>query len=80
MDNTHGGPALLMAVLVVAVVIRRQLRTRRVLRNGSLVVPRVFGILGALAIAIGAGTQNTLARARAATLGAAPAPAPAPGT
>jgi len=51
MSSTHGEPALLIAVLIVALLIRRQLRARPVRRTGSLIVPLAFGLLGALAIA-----------------------------
>ncbi|MFI2642660.1 hypothetical protein [Streptomyces sp. NPDC018610] len=44
----------LIAVLLVALIIRRQLRTRPVRRNGSLVLPIALGGLGALAIAFAA--------------------------
>ncbi|MEU1310532.1 hypothetical protein ABZ419_16775 [Streptomyces cinnamoneus] len=52
MHSAHAG-ASVMAVVVVALVIRRQLRTRRVRRIGSLITPAVFGILGTLGIAFG---------------------------
>ena len=51
MSSANGGTALLIAVLVVVLLVWRQLRTRRVRRNGSLIVPLAFGLLGALAIA-----------------------------
>ncbi|MYW21163.1 DUF1453 family protein [Streptomyces sp. SID2955] len=53
MRNTNGGAALVMVVLVVGLVVRRQLRTRPVRRNGSLIAPAVLGALGAAGIAFG---------------------------
>ena len=53
MQNTNGGAVLFMAVVVVGLVVRRQLRTRPVRRNGSLIAPAVLGVLGAIGIAVG---------------------------
>ncbi|MDT0454830.1 hypothetical protein RM550_03615 [Streptomyces sp. DSM 41527] len=53
MQNTNGGAALAIAVPVVGLVVRQQLRTRRVRRIGSLLTPAVFAVLGALGIAFG---------------------------
>lgn len=54
MQNTNG--AAVIAVLIVAVVVRRQLRTRPVRRIGSLVTPAVIGVLGIAGIAFGIAT------------------------
>ncbi|MEU5049035.1 hypothetical protein [Streptomyces sp. NPDC021096] len=51
MQSTNG--ALVIAVLVVALVVRRQLRTRPVRRIGSLITPAVLGVLGVSGIAFG---------------------------
>ena len=53
MRNTNGGAALVIAVVVVGLLVRQQLRTRPVRRNGSLIAPVVLGILGASGIAFG---------------------------
>ncbi|MGW4641246.1 hypothetical protein ACWEN6_22170 [Sphaerisporangium sp. NPDC004334] len=53
MQNTNGEAVLLIAVVVVGLVVRRQLRTRPVRRNGSLIAPVVLGVVGAAAIAFG---------------------------
>ncbi|GAA1900606.1 hypothetical protein [Streptantibioticus ferralitis] len=53
MQSTNGWASLVMAVVVVGLVVRQQLRTRRVRRHGSLIIPAVLGILGALGIAFG---------------------------
>ncbi|MFF4470978.1 hypothetical protein ACFYZ3_15595 [Streptomyces sp. NPDC001599] len=52
MQNTDSGPAL-MAVAVVGLVVRQQLRTRPVRRTGSLIAPVVLGVLGAAGLALG---------------------------
>ncbi len=49
----QSGPALVIAAVVVGLVVRQQLRTRPVRRIGSLVVPAVLGLLGALGIVFG---------------------------
>ncbi|MDH6129473.1 hypothetical protein [Kitasatospora sp. GP82] len=51
MQSTNG--ALVMAVLVVGLVVRQQLRTRPVRRIGSLITPAVLGVLGVSGIAFG---------------------------
>jgi hypothetical protein len=53
MQNTNDEAALVIAVVVVALVVRQQLRTRPVRRNGSLITPVVLGVLGAFGIAFG---------------------------
>ncbi|MFJ6915170.1 MULTISPECIES: hypothetical protein [unclassified Streptomyces] len=53
MRNTESGPALVLAVAVVVLVVRQQLRTRPVRRTGSLVTPAVLGVLAAAGIAFG---------------------------
>jgi hypothetical protein len=53
MQNTNNGAALVIAMVVVALVVRRQLRTRPLRRNGSLIAPLVLGLLGAFGIAFG---------------------------
>ncbi|MER5549229.1 hypothetical protein ABT072_44175 [Streptomyces sp. NPDC002589] len=53
MQNTNGGAALVIAVVVVGLVVRQQLRTRPVRRNGSLIAPAVLGVLGTAGIAFG---------------------------
>ncbi len=53
MQSTNGGAALAIAVPVVGLVVRQQLRTRRVRRIGSLLAPAVFAVLGASGIAFG---------------------------
>ncbi|MFJ9852813.1 hypothetical protein [Streptomyces sp. NPDC101150] len=53
MQSTNGGAALVIAAVVVGLVVRRQLRTRRVRRNGSLIAPAVLGVLGAVGLAFG---------------------------
>ncbi|GAA2681542.1 hypothetical protein GCM10010310_29820 [Streptomyces violaceolatus] len=45
MQNTTSGPALI-AVAVVGLVVRQQLRTRPVRRTGSLIAPVVLGVAG----------------------------------
>lgn len=52
MRSMNGG-GLAIAVVVVGLVVRRQLRTRPVRRNGSLILPVVLGVVGALGIAFG---------------------------
>lgn len=52
MQNTTSGPALI-AVAVVGLVVRQQLRTRPVRRTGSLIAPAVLGVLGAAGLAFG---------------------------
>ncbi|CAM5575913.1 MULTISPECIES: hypothetical protein [Streptomyces] len=52
MADIHGG-ALAVLVGVVGLVVRRQLATRPVRRNGSLIGPAVLGVLGAAGIAFG---------------------------
>lgn len=51
MQSTIG--ALVMAMLVVGLVVRQQLRTRPVRRIGSLITPAVLGVLGVSGIAFG---------------------------
>ncbi|MFF8789814.1 hypothetical protein [Streptomyces sp. NPDC015125] len=53
MRSTNGGAALGIAVLVVGLAVRQQLRTRRVRRFGSLLTPAVFAVLGVSGIAFG---------------------------
>ncbi|MGW7247854.1 hypothetical protein [Streptomyces decoyicus] len=53
MQNTNGGASLVIALVVVGLVVRQQLRTRPVRRNGSLIAPAVLGVLGASGIAFG---------------------------
>ncbi|MFG2832985.1 hypothetical protein ACGFWI_36945 [Streptomyces sp. NPDC048434] len=53
MQGTNDGAALALAVLVVGLVVRQQLRTRPVRRIGSLVTPAVLGVLGVAGIALG---------------------------
>ncbi|GAA3079601.1 hypothetical protein GCM10020000_76660 [Streptomyces olivoverticillatus] len=53
MQNTNGEAALVVAVVVVGLVVRRQLCTRPVRRYASLIAPVILGILGALGIAFG---------------------------
>ncbi|MFF4740437.1 hypothetical protein ACFY2W_31795 [Streptomyces sp. NPDC001262] len=53
MQNANGAPALVMAVAIVGLVVRQQLRTRPVRRIGSLVTPVVFGVLGVAGLAFG---------------------------
>ncbi|WP_121716197.1 hypothetical protein [Streptomyces sp. E5N91] len=52
MQNTTSGPALI-AVAVVGLVVRQQLRTRPVRRTGSLIAPVVLGVLGVAGLAFG---------------------------
>ncbi|WP_406138307.1 hypothetical protein [Streptomyces sp. NBC_01089] len=56
MQSTQGGPAPVIAVAVVGLVIFRQLRTRPVRRYGSLIGPAVLGVLGVAGIAFGIAT------------------------
>ncbi|MFE5740583.1 hypothetical protein [Streptomyces celluloflavus] len=51
--NNGGETALVVAVIVVGLVVRQQLRTRPVRRIGSLIVPALLGVLGALGISFG---------------------------
>ncbi|OIJ95945.1 hypothetical protein [Streptomyces monashensis] len=53
MQNTNGGAALVLAVVVVGLVVRGQLRTRPVRPTGSLIAPLVLGVLGTAGIAFG---------------------------
>ncbi|MGW1894989.1 hypothetical protein ACWCP6_32830 [Streptomyces sp. NPDC002004] len=53
MQNANNGAGSLLAVAIVALVVRQQLRTRQVRRYGSLITPVVFGVLGAVGIAFG---------------------------
>ncbi|MCX3060618.1 hypothetical protein [Streptomyces beihaiensis] len=53
MRNTNNTTGLVIAVLVVALVVRRQVRTRPVRRYGSLVAPALLGVVGAVGIAFG---------------------------
>ncbi|MEU2712961.1 hypothetical protein [Streptomyces sp. NPDC007205] len=53
MHNTNGGATLVLALVVVGLVIRQQLRTRPVRRYGSLITPAVLGVLGAAGITFG---------------------------
>ncbi|MFG2720174.1 hypothetical protein ACGFW5_18050 [Streptomyces sp. NPDC048416] len=53
MQGSNGEATLVMAGVVVALVVRRQLRTRPVRRNGSLVAPVVLAVLGVVAIGFG---------------------------
>ncbi len=53
MQNTHSEAALVIAVLIVGLVVRRQLRTRPVRRYGSLVAPVLLGLLGVLGMGFG---------------------------
>lgn len=55
-QNTSGEAGLVIAVVVVGLVIRRQLRTRPVSRAGSLVAPMAVGVFGAIGIAFGIGS------------------------
>jgi hypothetical protein len=52
-QNTGGGAALVIAVVVVGLVVRRQLRTRPVSRVGSLAAPVAIGVFGVIGIAFG---------------------------
>ncbi|MGW2422822.1 hypothetical protein ACWC0C_26815 [Streptomyces sp. NPDC001709] len=52
MQNTNGG-GLVIALVVVGLVVRQQLRTRPVRRNGSLIAPVILGVLGTALIALG---------------------------
>ncbi|MEU8976573.1 hypothetical protein AB0D11_46830 [Streptomyces monashensis] len=49
----NGGVPLVLAVVVVGLVVRGQLRTRPVRRTGSLIAPVVLGVLGVAGIAFG---------------------------
>ncbi|MFI9355867.1 hypothetical protein ACWGQL_03115 [Streptomyces lydicus] len=51
MHTTTAGPAI--ALLVVALIIRRQLRTRPVRARASLIGPAVLGVLGVVALTFG---------------------------
>lgn len=53
MQNMNGGVPLVLAVVVVGLVVRGQLRTRPVRRTGSLIAPVVLGVLGVAGIAFG---------------------------
>ncbi|MFJ9901662.1 hypothetical protein ACIRVK_01945 [Streptomyces sp. NPDC101152] len=53
MQNTNDGAGLTIAAVIVALVVRQQLRTRLVRRNGSLITPVVLGVLGVFGIAFG---------------------------
>ncbi|MFJ9713348.1 hypothetical protein [Streptomyces sp. NPDC101234] len=53
MQSTNGLATLVIAVVVVGLVVRRQLRTRPVRRYGSLIGPAILGLLGAVGIAFG---------------------------
>ncbi|MEU2867639.1 hypothetical protein ABZ769_00295 [Streptomyces olivoreticuli] len=53
MQSANGEPALVIAAVVVGLVVRQQLRTRPVRRNGSLIAPVVLGLLGVAGIAFG---------------------------
>lgn len=53
MQNTNDGATLAIALVVVALLVRQQLRTRPVRRNGSLIIPMVLGVLGTFGIAFG---------------------------
>ncbi|WP_399885494.1 hypothetical protein ACGH7X_14815 [Streptomyces sp. BBFR51] len=53
MQNTNGGAALVIPVVVVGLVVRRQLRARPVRRVGSLIAPLVLVVFGAAGIAFG---------------------------
>ncbi|GAA0352338.1 hypothetical protein [Streptomyces blastmyceticus] len=53
MQSTSGGPALVIVAVIVGLVVRQQLRTRPVRRNGSLITPVVLGLLGVAGIAFG---------------------------
>ncbi|MFD7105003.1 hypothetical protein [Streptomyces celluloflavus] len=54
--NNGGETALVIAVVAVGLVVRQQLRTRPVRRIGSLIVPALLGVLGALGISFGIAT------------------------
>ncbi|MGX1974898.1 hypothetical protein [Streptomyces kronopolitis] len=49
----NGAAALVIVVVVVGLVVRRQLRTRPVRRTGSLVTPVLLGVLGVVGIGFG---------------------------
>jgi len=51
--HSNDGASFVIAVVVVGLVVRRQLLTRPVRPNGSLIAPAVLGVLGALGIAFG---------------------------
>ncbi|ARF56489.1 DUF1453 family protein [Streptomyces gilvosporeus] len=54
MQSVQGGAGLVVVtVAVVGLVVRQQLRTRPVRRNGSLIAPAVLGVLGVAGIAFG---------------------------
>ncbi|MFI0151616.1 hypothetical protein [Streptomyces lydicus] len=87
--HTTAGPAL--ALLVVALIVRRQLRTRPVRATAPLIGTAVLGVLGVTALAFGVASatknhptvQGLLVRRRAARLTGEPAgtaPGTAPGT
>ncbi|MER0443791.1 hypothetical protein ABR738_04270 [Streptomyces sp. Edi4] len=53
MRDSNSGATLVIAGLVVALVIRRQLRTRPVRRTGSLLAPAILGVVGAAGLGFG---------------------------
>jgi hypothetical protein len=53
MQVSNGAGSIVVAVVVVGLVVRLQLSTRRVRRVGSLIAPAVFGVLGVAGIAFG---------------------------
>ncbi|MEU3756476.1 hypothetical protein AB0H17_27570 [Streptomyces olivoreticuli] len=53
MQSPNGGPAVVIAAVIAGLVVRQQLRTRPVRRNGSLIAPVVLGLLGVAGIAFG---------------------------
>ncbi|MFF3745839.1 hypothetical protein [Streptomyces kronopolitis] len=70
--SLNGAAALVIVVLVVGLVVRRQLRTRPVRRTGALVTPVLLGVPGTVSLyaylAIGPAAQNVLVRRRAVAL------------
>ncbi len=53
MQGANGGASFVVAVIVVGLVVRRQVRTRPVRRGGSLIGLAVLGVLGVGGIAFG---------------------------
>ncbi|MFD7339373.1 hypothetical protein ACFV98_25655 [Streptomyces violascens] len=54
--RSPSGGAVLVVVIVVGLLVRRQLRVRPVRRNGALIGPVVLGAFGVLGIAFGVAT------------------------
>ncbi|MFI0817703.1 hypothetical protein ACH4TX_14550 [Streptomyces sp. NPDC021098] len=53
MQNADDGTAPALAVAIVGLVVWRQLHTRPVRRNGSLIAPVVLGVLGISGLTLG---------------------------